>query len=109
MEICNWLLRGVCIVVVLLAPACASNGAQRVADDRAGDVSALIEQECEAQLLHLSSLLAALERTAPDSDPTIIECKEIYALSEELYLKKEYSLALSLIDDALSLIEKSAY
>lgn len=94
---------------MLLVPACASNGVKRVADDQAGDVSALIEQACEAQLHHLSSLLSTLERTVPDSDPTLIECKEIYALSEELYLKREFSLALSLIDDAMALLEKSAY
>lgn len=109
MGVCNFLLRGCCIIVLFLGPACTSNNAVPVAGDASGESIMLLEQECEAQLLLFASLLKTVEAKRPASDPTLIELKELYAMSEELYLKSDYSVALSLIDDALSLIEKSAY
>lgn len=106
MKICRKVPGAVLIVVLLLA-SCAPRNTIPGGDEQSGQSTVLLEQECEAQLSYLASVLETLRAKRPDSDPVLIELGETYRISTEYYLRGEYSLALSLVDSAMDLIETS--
>ena len=63
------------------------------------------EISCEMGLLRLERLI---EERAADGDvmqSVIVEAREIYEMSRELYLQREYILALDLIEEGIQLFE----
>jgi hypothetical protein len=64
--------------------------------------------ECSSQLIYLANLIEVkeIERDFPAS--ALIEAKELYELGEELYLKRDFRLALDLIEEALQLLQETS-
>jgi hypothetical protein len=104
------LLGCVTVAIVLACASCSSNGAQNVdilnPTPEPQEADSLLEVECETQLLYLSSRIQSLGSGAAGSDATSTKLKELYSMSEELFLKREYALALTLMDEAVRLIEE---
>jgi hypothetical protein len=67
-----------------------------------------IESACQSQLTYLNAMIANYFPYDETTRLNLIEAKELYNISEELYLRKDYSLALELIDKAIKIIEESS-
>jgi hypothetical protein len=102
-------LRGYFLFILAVCPSCSSQIAHQATTPDSPEAISLLEMECETQLRHLASVIKSKAAVLPNSDPSLIELKEIYAMSEELFLKREFSLVVSLIDDALQLIEENGF
>lgn len=64
-----------------------------------------LEETCERELLRLHALIEKRTGQRSFSRSVIIEAEELLELSEELYLEREYALALRFIEDGIRLLE----
>ena len=63
------------------------------------------ELTCELALLHFEQLIDARSSEEAFSPAALIEAREIYQISRQLYLEREYQLALQLIEEGMLLVE----
>jgi hypothetical protein len=64
------------------------------------------EVACELALIKLAGLIEAQSAHKTVSSAVFAEATELYRLSKELYLEREYELALELAEEGIELIEE---
>ena len=66
-----------------------------------------LELACEVAIIHLEELIA--NRSQEDDFPTAIlaEANELHQIGKELYLEREYALALEFIEEGIHLIKQA--
>ncbi len=110
MSACNLLFIGCIAAAAVTCASCSTSGAKHTDISNISleqeESGALLETECEAQLHYLTSRIRALGSNTAASSAASTRLKELHSMSEELYLKREYALALTLIEEALQLIEE---
>jgi len=64
-----------------------------------------LELACEFAIVHLEELIA--NRSQEDDFPTAVlaEATELHKIGKELYLEREYALALEFIEQGIQLVE----
>jgi len=62
------------------------------------------EMLCARALLQLDQRIASCEKAGAPA-AVIVEAREIYRMSRELYLQRDYELALQLIEEGMRLFE----
>ncbi|MFH1756221.1 MAG: hypothetical protein ABIA59_11035 [Candidatus Latescibacterota bacterium] len=82
----------------------ASNGIQPVSQNPSN--GSLLESTCADNLAYLNIIINGFSAQKGMSNPRLVEAQEIYHLAEILYLQKEYSLAIELIEDAVQLLKE---
>jgi hypothetical protein len=92
------------LVVALSTWGCASTQPPEVAESVESPDAYRVS--CEASLIELERLLAL--RSSQDDFPkdALIEAQELYRLGRELYLEREYVLALDMIEEGIQLVEE---
>ena len=96
---------GAFALAILLAAAgvgCASQSDVDPTSSADNDPGAL---ECELALVRLDGLIAARAEQSDFPAAILIEAREIYQMGRQLYLEREYELALRLIEEGIQLVE----
>jgi hypothetical protein len=90
-------------VVALVLLGCGSPPAH----DK-GDLpeSGQIEIACEMALLQLESLIERKSNEGGVSPAVLAEAREIFRLGRELYLEREYDLALEMVEEAIAMLKE---
>jgi hypothetical protein len=96
--------RNVLLLTGILAWGCASNGATPPAASTADRHQE--EINCELALEELAQMIALRSRQRDFSQAALTEAQEHYALARELYLEREYALAIELIEDGIDLLKE---
>jgi hypothetical protein len=95
------------VAVGLIAPlaACTSQSRSQETAEIATD-ELLLEFACERDLLYLDDIIQKhlSKKTVPLA--RLLEAQELRWLAGTLYLQREYSLAVKLIEDAVKLLEE---
>jgi hypothetical protein len=94
----------IALLTAILYWGCASAPAPdalTVFDDRTAE-----ETACEVALLKLEKLLEARATQRSFSVPALLEARELHRIGRELYLEREYALALELIEEGIQLVEE---
>jgi len=94
------------ILPVFPLSSCAPRGDAISAEEKAeqSDLAA----ECASQLVYLADLIEAEDGGGDAPRSTLIEARELYELGKELYLKRDFRLALDLIEEALQLLQETS-
>ena len=87
--------------VIVFSCSCAS----RSAGPHPGTAQPAIEIACEEGLIRLAELIDARSREATTDPGVLAEATALSRMARELYLEREYELALELIDEAVQLLE----
>lgn len=93
------------VVVAALMAAALGCASQPSAEPPAAVERDADELNCELALLRLETLIEARAAEPSFSAAALIEAREIYEMSRELYLSQEYELALRLIEEGIQLVE----
>ena len=66
-----------------------------------------LELACELAIIHLEELIA--NRSKEDNFPTAVlaEANELHEIGKELYLEREYALALEFIEQGIQLVKEA--
>lgn len=91
----------------LVLAGCASDGPPGPNTANAGERGDL-EMTCEMALVQLAELIA--KRSSQPDFPTAVlaEARELHSLGKELYLEREYELALTFIEEGLGLVDEES-
>lgn len=104
------LYRKIAIVIVIGSTllGCASNPAPSESTPEVSIDPDRFELTCELALLRLEQLIE--QRSADPNFPkaVLIEATELHRLGKELYLEREYVLALEIIEEGISLVEEES-
>ncbi len=96
------------LLCICLAPVLSGCAHRYVPDALPNELTDehLLEATCEENLSYLGSIIE--DRLAVKKSPTyqLLEAQEIFRLAQTLYLQKEYSLAIELIENAIEILEK---
>jgi hypothetical protein len=82
-------------------PPAAGNGISSGPTDRDQ-----IEIACEMALLQLERLIEERSRLGGVSVAMLAEAREVLRLGKELYLEREYELALEMVDEAIGMLKE---
>ncbi|UCG52115.1 MAG: hypothetical protein JSW58_00755 [Candidatus Latescibacterota bacterium] len=67
-----------------------------------------LEVSCELALVRLESLIASRSADKSFAPAVLIEAKELHRMGTELYLERQYALALELIEEGILLLEEES-
>jgi len=65
-----------------------------------------MEIACEMALLQLERLIEAKSRSGGVSAAMLAEAREVFRLGSELYLEREFELALEMVDEAIDMLKE---
>jgi hypothetical protein len=93
------------VVVAWGVVGCASQGTRDTTSLESGerDTGGVA---CEMALVHLATLIDKRSGEAGFPPAKLIEARELHAVGRQLYLEREYELALELIEQAIDLLEE---
>lgn len=98
------------IVLILagLSTGCASSGGTPKTVEPGADRDRY-EASCDLALTELERLIA--RRSADDDFPgaDLVEAQELYRAGRELYLEREYALALEVIEEGIQLLKEPSH
>lgn len=93
------------LIAGLVLAGCASSHPAK-SFDSAEDGTDSYRVSCEASLIELERLIAL--RVSQEDFPrdALLEAQELHRLGRELYLERDYILALELIEEGIQLVEE---
>jgi hypothetical protein len=94
-------------VLAIAGLGCGAGGAPRPGAETSDDRDRL-EVACEVALIRLEKLIAERSDEHDFPAPRLLEARELYALGRELYLEREYDLALEFLEDGITLVDKKS-
>lgn len=92
-------------LVGLTQMGCSPRGGSSEPALESADELNRLELACEVAIIHLEELIA--NRSQEDNFPTAIlaEASELHQIGKELYLEREYALALEFIEEGIHLVK----
>jgi hypothetical protein len=84
---------------------CGSGGVPEPATGFSDELDDL-EVACELALLELEQLIVKRSQQPDFPAALLIEARELHQLGQELYLEREYALAMEIIEEGIALVEE---
>ena len=96
-------IRPVAILIALVLLGCGPPPAHDKGDPPERDQVAIA---CEMALLELESLIEQKSNDEGVSPAMLMEAREVFRLGKELYLEREYDLALEMVEEAIAMLKE---